>query len=127
MSELFDPYSLRQELTTLKPIVGIESASHPDGLFSFRCKLKDYGEIPPEFNERVPTNCWIFLIDVTNYKTGNWARYSRVGQFLFNWNIGHWRRINGGIPPTMHHDTKEYDFPGLQWVYENGEWKEEVR
>ncbi len=127
MSEILSgPVEVKQELKKLDFITSVEIAIHPDGLFSFRTGLKNYTEIPVELNERIPTNCWIFLIDVTAYKS-KWAYYTRVGQFLFTWNIGHIRRINAGLSPVLHHETKEYDFPGRQWISADGKWNEEER
>ncbi len=99
---------LRQELLRLKNVRYVEWHMHPNDMHSFRIGLTDQGEIPGIIWDQFPPNLWGFIIDLKTHSK-KWAYYHRVGNCLFNWHMGHWRRICGGFNPLFDPETEHWD------------------
>jgi hypothetical protein len=101
---------IKSDLMGCTNIQYVEMLPCPNGLYAFRVGLKNQGEVPGWIWEKFPPNLWAFIIDLKEYKSNRgWAFYDRVGNALFKWHMGHWRRITGGFSPLFDPETDRWD------------------
>jgi hypothetical protein len=106
-------FDIKQEIAKLKGIKNVELQFHPNDYASLRIQLLNYAPIPSEIIQKFPENLWGFVIDASHFRKhwgrGRWADFDRVGNVLFSWHMGHWRRILGGFNPLFDPENDWWD------------------